>query len=610
MIKVKGTKYYDLPDFDNLREVLDHAVATQPDAVAYNYRVKPKRRVIAKTYAAFRQEINILGSGLVKSGLCENFPPVAILGDNSYQWVLMQTAILFGLGVSVPLDKLLASNEVVSLCNRSRSKIFCYDYAHREIAQAVAEACPSVETFILLHPVEEECPELPADGRHFSLDYFMKLGQATLLAGDETFPNLPVDGERMSTILFTSGTTAQSKGVMLNQKATVTNFINGLRTLYVKSNIRCLSVLPIHHTFESTVGIYGQWMLHNTICFNDGLRYFASNLKEWDIQCILAVPLLLENIYKQIRNGIEKSGKTKQVAMMRKVVRFLLKLGIDIRRKVFKPILANLGNLEFVIAGAAALDPTIIEFFDDLDITIMLGYGMTETAPMISANTDHKRLHGSVGEVLCAVEVCIDNGLDYSDKEHPGEILVNTPSKMLGYYEDPKATAEAIDADGWVHTGDLGYFDQNGYLFLTGRKKSMIVLTNGKKVFPEEIEQVLQTIPGLSAAFVWGEENKKKTIDLCACLQINKEQLPDEQKALNDVEIGKWLQSHLDTANKLLSNYKAIHQFVWCEKGIPMTTTLKIKRQAGIEFVHNCLEKLGKAMSEASGSKLEVGDEI
>lgn len=605
MIYAKGRENIQQPVFKDIRDLLHKQVESHGGEPIYAYRLKPRGETIFVSYAQFEQDVQALGTAVMALGLLQVGEKAAVLGENSYAWAMAHTAIMCGLGISVPLDRQLAPGEVESLCQRSRARVFFVDEGSRKLIPHLRETCPSVTTFVLLHAPEVELPE-EEDPCIFTLGQLLREGRRRLEEGDTGYTSLPIDDHACAGLYFTSGTTSQSKGVMLSHRAILANFRNGLRSLQVKPGSRTLSVLPLHHTFENTVGMFAQWSIHNCIYFNDGLRYFAYNMKDWHIEIILAVPLLLESMYKQMQLGIKKAGKVKKVKIAMAVTNFLFKLGIDVRRKVFKDILEPLGgSLKLIIAGAAALAPEISRFLYGIGIDCMLGYGLTEAGPMLAANNQWYFKPGTVGQPLADNEIKIDNGLDYSDADHPGEVLGKTECMMIGYYEDPEATAEALDSEGWLHTGDIGYLDEDACLHLTGRLKSMIVLTNGKKVFPEEIESLLGEIPGVKASFVWGEDSHRGTVDPCASLLVDLSLLPAELHEAPAEEVGEWLHKRIAEVNEKMPVYKAIRYFLWSKEGMPLTTTLKVRRQLEKQRIEAYLRTAGKTMREADRSRLQ-----
>jgi long-chain acyl-CoA synthetase len=339
------------------------------------------------------------------------------------------------------------------------------------------------------------------------------------------------------------------------------------------------------------------------ICFTDGLRYISQNLKEWKINIILAVPLLFENIYHQVQKTLQKSGKKELVDKLRGVTRFLRKIGIDLRAKLFHQILDALGGgLNLCVCGAAAIDKEIVSFFNDIGIEFLCGYGLTETSPVISACNQHVNVYGSVGNPLAGIEVAIDT--DSSEPGAFGEILSRSDSVMLGYYKNPEATAEVMAADGWFRTGDIGCLDKRGCIYITGRLKSMIVLTNGKKAFPEEIEFLVSHIPGIKESIVWGDSTSHDIVDICAKLVVNPDDLPTG--ITGDMEAtARYFSEQLKLINQQMPVYKAIKYFVLSEQDLIKTTTLKVRRPQENEKIHKRLAELGLSMKTANGKSID-----
>ena len=367
-----------------------------------------------------------------------------------------------------------------------------------------------------------------------------------------------------------------SKAVMLSHKNIVTNLMDIATVLYVGEKDILLSFLPLHHTFECTVGFLYPISRGASIAYCEGIRHIANNIKEYQITAMISVPALYENIYKRLMKNIEKKGKLQEVERMMKLTNMLSKVGMDFKRIVFKEILDGLGGkLRLLVNGAAALSPEVEKGFNDLGITIVQGYGLTETSPVISAGTDFEQEVGSVGKVFPNVKIKILN----KDENGVGEIYVKGPTVMLGYYQNEEATKEVLDK-GWFNTGDLGYVDKKGFLFLCGRKKSVIVLKNGKNVFPEEIETVINKIDGVKESFVYGRPDEEDEIDLKICAKIvyDKEIVKDMYNAETEEEVKEALWEIIKEVNKTMPAYKYIKEITVTEEELIKTTTQKIKR--------------------------------
>ena len=600
MQTVIGKTYYQVPRFETLRDLIRYSVEHYGDTPAYRYHEKPGGPDVVRTYREFSQAIDEMGTGLLAMGFKDQH--LVVVGDNCYEWAVANTAIVNGVGITVPLDKQLPVSEVINLTQRGKAVAFIYHPKHHEIAKAVAVAVPQVRSLICMKAdvIEQELAQ--ADSRFTDMDQVRATGRAALAAGDRSFVDAVIDPEKMSSLLFTSGTTAMSKGVMLCHRNITHNVFAVMSTIKLEAGQRALSVLPLHHTFENTVGMYMMLGFGINICFTDGLRYLVDNMKEWKINIILAVPLLFENIYHAVQKKLAKSGKLALVNKLRVVARFLRKAGIDIRKKLFHQIHEGVGGgLSLCVSGAAAIDKEITAFFNDIGIEFWSGYGLTETSPVISCNNYFVNVYGSVGNPLATIEVGID-----ADSDEPGaigEILSRSPSNMLGYYENPEATAEVLTSDGWVRTGDIGYLDKRGCVFITGRKKSMIVLPNGKKAFPEEIEFIINRIEGIKESIVWGDELNRDTLDICAKIVVSDELLP-EGLAGDAEKISAYLAEQIKLVNKDMPIYKAVRNFVWTTEELIKTTTLKVKRPEESKKIKAWLEDHQTTMRAMSGQRM------
>lgn len=601
MQTVTGKTYFKEPRFQTLRDLLKYSAAQYQDMPAYRYHSEPDGPEIIKTYNQFVQDIDFLGTALTDLGLTGKH--IVVIGDNSYEWAVAHNAVVNGVGVSVPLDRQLPEQEVVSLAERGKAAAFIYGARHHDIAKAVAVKNADIKYFICMKDNVIDDGLRQADPRFVSLSELMANGKSSLEGGNRNYIDNEIDPSVMCSLLFTSGTTAMSKGVMLNHLNITHNIHCAISTIHIEKGENALSVLPLHHTFENTVGMYMMLAMGSCICFTDGLRYFSQNLKEWKINILLAVPLLFENIYKQVQKTLEKTGKLKLVNAMRKISNFLRKFGIDLRGKLFHQIIDAVGGgLHLCVSGAAAIDKEIVSFFNDIGIDFLSGYGLTETSPVISACNQFVNVYGSVGNPLATIEAAID-----TDEEQPGaigEILTRSESVMMGYYENPEATDEVMSEDGWFRTGDIGYLDKKGCIHITGRKKSMIVLTNGKKAFPEEIEYLVNRIAGVKDSLVWGNDSTRDTIDICARIMIEKEMLP-ESITREDKEVSNYLAEQLKQINQEMPQYKAIKYFIWNEQDMIKTTTLKIKRPAESARIVKELEKRQLNMRQANGQRMD-----
>ncbi len=603
MKTISGKRLYEGVHYRDLREMLRASRKRYPNNPAYMFRRQPKGEVLMRTYQDLMDDIEGLGTALWQRGLAGS--AIAVMAENSYEWAVAYNAVCCGCGVVVPIDKLLPENESVRLLQRSRAKAICVSPKLLPLALAALEQVETLQWVVVFDELkrEKEKLTLPEDERVLRYSALIAEGQTALAEGERAYLDAPIDPDAMSILLFTSGTTQQSKGVMLSHRNICANLYGISGSLDIQPGERCLSVLPLSHTFETTAGMYVMLSNGCCICFMDGLRYLANNLVEWKINLMIGVPLLFENIYKRVKDSIEQQGATGLVALMRPVARTAASFGFRINRRLFKSVIDGLGGgLRLVVSGAAALDPEIHQAFIDFGVHFMQGYGLTEASPVISVGTVKNNVPGTVGPPLPGVEVYIDSE---SDDERMGEILVRAESVMLGYYENEEATQQAKTADGWLRTGDMGYIDPRGNLVITGRSKSMIVLTNGKKVFPEELEAAINEIPGVLESLVWGEKNARDTIDLCTKIQIKRDDLPKHLSQSSHEELTRYIQTEIERINREVPAYKAVRYLLLTEEDFIHTTTLKIKRNEEKKKIEALLEAGQRHMRELSGSWVE-----
>jgi len=406
-------------------------------------------------------------------------------------------------------------------------------------------------------------------------------GNSLIKNGNNDYDNVIIDENAMTIMLFTSGTTSIAKIVMLSQSNICADIYSIGCIAKVTPEDTFLSFLPLHHTYESTTTfLYGLYC-GITIAFCDGLRYVVQNLKEYKVTGFVAVPLILETMYKKVNKGIEEKGLTTLVKVMSKVCNFLLKFGIDIRRKVFKSVLDQLGgHLRIIIYGAAPMSKDAILGLSSFGLNLLNGYGLTETSPVVAAENDKFKKPGSVAFPLPNIEVKIDE----PDEHGIGEIVVKGPNVMLGYYENPEATAEVLK-DGWFYTGDLGYFDKEGYLFVTGRKKNVIVLKNGKNIYPEEIEILIAKLPYVAENFVYGYPTKDDDLDINAKIVYNVDLMKEIYPDKNKDEYRDIVWNDIKQINTQLPAYKHIRNIIVTDEPMIKTTTQKIKRNEELKKI-------------------------
>lgn len=565
-------KLYDATKINDFRELVNRYTTLYSDKVAFEYKETPNSTEhIEITYSKFASDIKALGTALLNLGLEKK--RVAIIAPNRYEWCTSYLAVTTSGMVVVPLDRALPDNEIESLIIRSKAEAVIFDKKYEEIFTKIAsEKKSSLTSFICMDD----------NNKFTSLSSLIQNGNSLLDNGDTKYDNVKLNNQEMSIMLFTSGTTSISKAVALSQS----NICEDIYALAQMTDIRkedtFLSFLPLHHTFESTCTfLYGTFS-GITVAFCDGLKYIQKNLAEFKVTGLVCVPLMLEIMYKKIKKGIEEKGKTKLVQNMTKVCNGLLKIGIDIRKKVFKEVLDNLGGkIRLLIAGGAAMSREAIQGFLDLGVNLLQGYGLTETSPVIAGENDKFKRCGSVGFPLPGIDVKIDN----PNSNGIGEIAVKAPTVMLEYVDNPEATAEVI-RDGWFYTGDLGYMDKDGFLFITGRKKDVIVLKNGKNIFPEELEILINNLPYVSESMVYGKPCDDGDYKICAKIVYNgdsiKEMFPDiTEKELHD----KIWNDIKENVNHKMPAYKYIREIIVTEKPLIKTTTQKVKRHEELKLI-------------------------
>lgn len=569
-------KFYE---FRDLRELLRASAEKYADKVAFVTKIKDKEtkevNYINTTYAKLFETMGYLGTALVERGY--QGKRVAVIGDNSYNWCLAYFAASCGVGVTVPLDKALQKDELVSCLNRSGAEVIFYD---RKTAKVIEEIYEEKSTGLsLLVTMDFEGPA------GTPLMYLIDQGQKLVEDGDRRYLDAEIDPDAMNYLLFTSGTTSQSKAVMLSHRNFMScNYGMNCEELFFPDDVNMM-ILPLHHCYgmSGLLTFLSQGMKN---CFCDGLKYITVNLKEYGVSVIMSVPLLLENMYKKINKAIADQGMENKVALAKKVCDLSEKVGINLRRKLFKAIIDQLGGrMRFIINGAAALDPEVSKGFNDLGILTVQGYGLTETAPTISSETYRYLKPGSCGKVMPNVEARILE----PNEEGIGELIVRGDNVMLGYYDNQEATDEVL-TDGWFHTGDLACIDEEGYLFITGRKKNVIVMKNGKNVYPEEIENLINVLPYVEESMVF-TRTKANDFVLWAKVVYDKGWLAEQ--AMTKADLAKRLDEDMNKINAGMPAYKMVKKYFLSDQPTVKTTTAKTKRNEEMRQINEELKALG-----------------
>ena len=548
-----------------LKELAVNGAKNFSDDLAFIIKHKNNSKITYEniTYTKFLNHINSFGTGLLKKGF--KGKRVALIGPNSYEWMLTYFTVQSGIGILIPLDKGLPDSEIEYSLQKSKADVIVFSEEYLDRIMELKETT-NLTKFICMQKNNKNIP---------TIQDFMNIGTGELKKGNTLFSSLEIDPNELSLILFTSGTTSLAKAVMLTQRNILVS-VNGVtEILDVTPKDVGIALLPFHHTFGALSVMY---LFAGGACttFCDGLRYIGDNLKEYHVTTFICVPLLLESMYKKIMLQIEKTNKTKKVNFALALSKFLLFFKIDIRRKLFKEIIDSIGGLRMAISGASALDPRVQKGLNDFGIRASQGYGLTETAPVLTAPKNDMDKIGSCGTPIPEVEVKIAN----PNENGIGEIIARGPNVMLGYYENEEATNEVIK-DGWFYTGDLGYKDDDNFFYITGRKKNVIVLKNGKNIYPEELEVLINKLSYVNECIVFGYP---KDDDLIVSTKIvyDAKQIGNN---LDEKEIKNKIWEDIKKLNNTLPTYKYIKNLFISEEPMIKTTTSKIKRNEEIKKI-------------------------
>jgi len=568
---MKHGKYHEIRPLVSLKDLIDSCAATFGDRPAFLTKTVKGGEYSEISFNKLKEDIDGLGTYLVSLGLSGK--KIAVIGPNCYQWVIAYFSIVNGTGIVVPLDKELSPVEIKNLVKAGEcNAVF-----------TTSEYIPTFQEAGLEHIFTMDAYEQDKSQVEGHIKFMTQKGKEMMKAGDRSFVDASIDPQKTTAILFTSGTTDVPKGVMLSHE-NIAFVVKGVSQMVkLKEDDRSLSILPIHHTFESTIGIMVVLFQGSSIAFYEGLKYVVKNLQESKASVLVAVPLIIESIYEKIW---KQARDTKKDGMLRAAIRLnktLSALGIDRRRQIFKSVYNNFGgNLRLFVSGAAAINPTVVRGLMDLGFEITVGYGLTETAPLTSGVADFEfdtlyTKPGSCGRALPGGELKIID----KDEDGIGEIIYQGANVMQGYYNMPEKTAEVI-VDGWFHTGDLGFIDKNGWLHITGRKKNVIVTKTGKNIYPEELEELLKDDPYVKESMVYGLEDEKDG-DVSVAVQIipNMDAIHAEfGSEKTEAEIHTILKDSLHAINEKLPSYKRIRNIIVRSHDFIKTTTKKIKRDA------------------------------
>lgn len=559
-------RFYNADHLRDMQELVRRAGVLFSDRIAYK-ELSEDRNILEYTYRRLEDDINAFGTKLLSMGMKGYH--LAILGENSYAWVVSYLSVVNGVGVAIPMDKELTEEELAKLFIKSDTEAVIFSKTFFMNIKNILPLCPKIKTCIVMNPEEDE-PDF------FSMEKMIKEGKELIEKGDRNYLNVKIDRETMCEIVFTSGTTGANKGVMLSHKNIMT-VVYGAIALCGPKGVS-FSVLPINHTYECSCHILGAIYSGMTICFNDSLKRVVENMKLFKPNMSIMVPLFLESMYKNIWKEAGKNNLADHLRYGIWYSNLLRKIGIDLRRLFFKPVLVNFGgNLNQIVCGGAPLRSEIIKGLEDMGIEILNGYGITECSPLVSSNMSAWKKKDSVGRVMPGIQVRIND----PDDKGKGEIQVKGDNVMLGYYEDPVNTQRSFTEDGWFKTGDLGTLDNDNFLYINGRAKNLIILSNGKNVHPEEIEDVItrkltyvKEVVVYSPAFADGSEES-----IYAYVYLDQESIENSEI----VDIQKKLDHDIELMNHTLPVYKRVAHIQISETEFEKTTTKKIKRTSIVE---------------------------
>ena len=556
------TKYFKVHTVTDLKDLLYKSAEMYKNRTAFKLKDKDGKIYNVK-YSEFKNQVEALGTSLIDLKLMNK--GIAIIGKNSYSWITSYLAASI-IGTVVPIDKELHVDDVINFINISESKALIGDAKY---IKSIIENKDKLKGDITLINIDNSNIK-----GSMNLNDLIKEGLDKVQKGNTKFSEIEINPDDMHILLFTSGTTGNAKGICLSHKNICSNIMSVAQIVKVDKTTVVLSILPIHHTYECTLGqllpLYGGGII--TYC--DGLRYITKNINEYKPSFVICVPLLLESIHKKIIKTLQKSLPEKY---FNKDKHFMDCMPAPLRFIVKKKIKKSLGgNVRTFIVGAAAINPSIIEDFFKFGFKALQGYGLTECSPLVAGNNDFFYKADSVGLPIPDVAYKINN----PDSQGTGEIIVKGPNVMLGYYNDPEAT-DNVFKKGWFYTGDLGYVDENGFLYITGRCKSVIVTQNGKNIYPEEIEYYLNESPLVSECIVLGDKPKgDKETYVSAKILPNIEYFKEifGKENISEKEINKEIKTLISDVNKKLPNFKHIKKFKIVSEPLEKTTTQKIKR--------------------------------
>ena len=564
-------RIYDYLKINDLKDMLNKTEKLYADKPAYKIKVEEGKYQIY-THKEVREMINNLGTALINLGL--KGKRIAVIGENRYEWEIAYLSIVCGTGIVVPLDKSLPANELELLIERSDIEAIFYTKKYSDIIQNIKFSEKNKLKHLISMDNDDNFEGI------YSQKELIRKGKKMIEKGNKEFLNAQINPKEMSIMLFTSGTTSKSKVVALSHENICTNLMDIGSVLDVTQEDVFLSVLPIHHVFECTVGFLFSLYKGAETVFCDGLRHIVENLNEYHVTIMACVPGIYERIFMIIRKKLEKQGKLEKILENEEKYK---NFSMQKKKEVFKEIHDMLGGkIKLLISGAAALDKTIEERYRLLGLNLVQGYGLTETSPVVAVGTNKNYKLGSIGKTVPSVEAKLVN----VNNEGIGELVVRGSSVMLGYYENEKINKKSLQ-NGWFYTGDLAKIDEEGYIFICGRKKSVIVLKNGKNIFPEEMENLVNKIEGIKESFIFGkiQSNDENNIKINVKIVFDRNVIKDVYKVKKDEDIYKVLSKKIKEVNQTMPSYKAIRGMILTEEPLIKTTTNKIKRQENLDAI-------------------------
>ena len=564
-------KIYDYLKINDLKDMLNKTGKLYADRPAYKIKVE-EGKYQTYTHKEVRDMINNLGTALINLGL--KGKRIAVIGENRYEWEIAYLSIVCGTGIVVPLDKSLPANELELLIERSDVEAIFYTKKYSDIIQNIKFSEKNKLKHLISMDNDENCEGI------YSQKELIREGKKLIEEGNNEFLNANINPKEMEIMLFTSGTTSKSKVVALSHENICTNLMDIGSVLDVTRDDIFLSILPIHHVFECTVGFLFSLYKGAETVFCDGLRHIVENLNEYHVTVMACVPGIYERIFMMIRKKLEKQGKLEEILENEEKYK---NSSMQKKKEVFKEIHDMLGGkIKLLISGAASLDKTIEEKYRLLGLNLVQGYGLTETSPVVAVGTNKNYKLGSIGKTVPSVEAKL---VDVND-DGIGELVVRGSSVMLGYYENEKVNKKSLQ-DRWFYTGDLAKIDEEGYIFICGRKKSVIVLKNGKNIFPEEMENLVNKIEGIKESFIFGKilSNDENNIKINVKIVFDRDVIKDVYKVEKDEEIYKVLSKKIKEVNQTMPSYKAIRGIMLTEEPLIRTTTNKIKRQENLDAI-------------------------